>query len=850
MKKTYLHLLLYLILSCGVFSTGCSLKNNPITRKNELFNTGWKFIRDSITTAEKPDFDDSKWMMVDLPHDFSIMDLPDRQAGLQGEDTENQIGPFSRKSPGNGNGTGHVIGGTGWYRKSFVLNKADEGKTAIVKFDGVYMETEVWINGKKAGIHKNGYTSFWFDITSLLNPAGEQNIIAVKVDNTGNNSRWYSGSGIYRNVNLIITNPVHIGVWGTKITTPEITSRKALVKLEVTAKNEKATDVEAKITINIKDKKGTLSGSSTQTIVIPAKSEKIAENQVNVSNPDLWSLESPALYNAEVIIRVDNKTSDICNQTFGIRSLEFSAEEGFLLNGKQVLLKGGCMHHDNGYLGAAAIERAEWRKVELMKANGYNAIRCAHNPPSEAFLNACDELGMLVIDEFTDMWENYKNRNDYSRFFKEWWESDLTAMIMRDRNHPSVIMWSIGNEIPNKSITEGVQTGKKLVDKVKSLDETRPVTEAVTSFLIHGGWENTKYYFEILDVAGYNYMQPKYEEDHQKYPDRIMYASESYPGMAYVSWKDVERRPYVIGDFVWSALDYIGETEVGNSKYVKKEESPNKPQFQIYDGIPIGIDPKLIFDYMARTPSSWPAYISWCGDLDLIGNKKPQGLYRDVLWDRSLLEMNVHEPIPEGCVEEVSAWGWPREYPVWSWKGYEGKPLQVRIFSKSPQVRLELNGKLIGEKTITESDQYIAVFEVPYEPGELTTVALKDGKEVARKTLSTPGKIESIKLTADKDTLKADRNDLSFITIEVVDQKGQVVMLEPVKIMIDVNGNGELIATGNANPRDMTSVNNKELTTYMGKAQAIIRPLKTKGEIIISVSSKELKTSNLKIAVE
>lgn len=837
-KILVLNLLVWsLLLSCKT-----SQKEN-ITERTRLFNNDWRFIRDSISGAEQPNFDDSKWMAVDLPHDFSIMDLP-------GGDSDDQIGPFSKQSPGKGNGTGHTMGGTGWYRKSFVLDKSDKDKNVVLKFDGVYMESEVWVNGQKTGIHKNGYTPFWFDITSMLNPVGEANIIAVKVDNIGANSRWYSGSGLYRNVHLIVTDPVHVGVWGTKITTPEITSEKAIVDMEVTATNEKESETEAEITVNIKDNKGGIAATATQKVAIPAKSSKTSKSQINVPNPVLWSLEAPNLYEAEVIVKVANSAVDIFKQKFGIRSIEFSAEKGFLLNGKRVLLKGGCLHHDNGYLGTAAFDRAEQRKVELMKANGYNAIRCSHNPPSEAFLNACDELGVLVIDEFTDMWENYKNKNDYSRLFKDWWESDLTSMLLRDRNHPSIIMWSIGNEIPKMSIADGVQIGKKLVAKVKEFDLTRPVTEAVPSFLIHGGWKNSKEYFALLDVAGYNYMESVYASDHKNFPKRIIYASESYPIQAFTYWKAVENNPFIIGDFVWTSMDYIGEVSVGNSTY-KKPEKIEKRSFQVMDGIPEGTNPNRIYDYMEMlSPSTWPAFISWCGDMDLMGDKKPQGLYRDVLWDRSLLEVNVHEPIPEGLVEDISLWGWPKELPTWSWNGNEGKPLQVRVFTKSPKVRLELNGQKIGEKLMTENDQYIAAFEVPYQPGELTAIALNGDKEIARKILTTTTQAAAIKLTADRTTIQANRNDLSFIKIEVVDQNGHVILQDPVKIKIAVSGNGELVGSGNANPSDMASVNNLELNTFMGKAQAIIRPFETKGEITISVSSDGLKTSDLKVVVQ
>jgi beta-galactosidase len=531
------------------------------SERDRLFNTGWKFIRDSIAGAEQPGYDDSDWMVVDLPHDYSMMDLP-------GEGGPDQIGPFSKKSPGNGNSTGHVIGGTGWYRKGFILDKADKGKTAVLNFDGIYMETEVWVNGKKAGIHKNGYTPFWFDITSLLNGAGKPNVIAVKVDNAGRNSRWYSGSGIYRNVHLTLTQPIHVAEWGVYITTPEIRQNSALVDIAVTTRNDGEKEVNAKITINIKDKDGRLTGTSKNKFVLAGKADFSTKKQIIVKNPLLWSVESPSLYNAEIIIDVNNKVTDIYNQSFGIRSIELSAEKGFLLNGKSVELKGGCMHHDNGLLGSAAFDRAEVRRVEIMKANGYNAIRCAHNPPSEVFLNACDRLGIFVIDEFTDMWENYKNPQDYSRFFREWWNNDLTAMILRDRNHPGIIMWSIGNEIYEKKDTTRLRIGRQLADRVRELDNTRAVTQAITEFFYPAGWDATGPAFALLDACGYNYNWKKYESDHQKYPQRIMLATESYPIDAYDCWKPVKEFPFVIGDFVWTSMDYLGEVDLGSTNYV------------------------------------------------------------------------------------------------------------------------------------------------------------------------------------------------------------------------------------------------------------------------------------------
>jgi beta-galactosidase len=838
MKSKNIFVVIGVIITVNLLLSGYSVDKPAKTPgRNRLFNSGWKFIRDSIPGAEQPGFDDSKWMVVDLPHDYSIMDLP-------GEDGPDQVGPFSKKSPGKGNSTGHVVGGTGWYRKSFTLNKADGAKTAILNFDGVYMETEVWVNGKKAGIHKNGYTPFWFDITSLLNGAGKPNVIAVRVDNKGRNSRWYSGSGIYRNVHLTLTQPVHVAEWGVYITTPEVHQNSALIDISVTTRNDEEKEANEKITINIKDKDGRLAGTSSDNIVLSGKSDIITKKQIEIKNPLLWSLESPNLYNAEIIIEADNKVTDNYSQPFGIRSIEFSAEKGFLLNGKSIELKGGCMHHDNGLLGSAAFDRAEVRRVEIMKANGYNAIRCAHNPPSEAFLNACDRLGILVIDEFTDMWESYKNPQDYSRFFREWWNKDLTDMILRDRNHPSIIMWSIGNEIPESSTPVGVPIGKQLAERVKVLDNSRVVTEAISEFLTQGGWENTKAAIDVLDIGGYNYAWKKYEPDHQKYPERIMFASESFPIDAYDYWKPVEKFPYVIGDFVWTSMDYIGEVSIGNASIdpVSKKSIMKMPEGFT---LPANVN---IFDLMVKMPTTWPYFISGCGDIDITGEKKPQMLYRDVLWGNSKIEINVHSPIPEGYSESVSMWGWPDECPYWCWKGNEGNPLQVRVFTKASHVRLELNGKVVGEKDLLPEDKYTAVFEVPYQPGELKAIASDNGMEVANRVLKTPGEPVAIKLVADRSKIKSDRNDLSFIKIEVVDGNGLLIPQDSIKIRLTVSGNGELAASGNANPKDMGSVNRQLINTCKGKSLAIIRPSGI-GNVKLMAESQGLKTGELIIQV-
>ena len=834
MNKIFFMGISILLLQCCI-----PLPEKQLVEKREhSFNNNWKFIRDSISGAEQVDFDDSKWLNIDLPHDYSMMDLP-------GEDADDQIGAFSKKSPGNGNSTGHVIGGTGWYRKTFVIDKAGKGKTAILNFDGVYMESEVWVNGKKAGIHKNGYTPFWFDITTFLNEPGKTNVIAVKVENNGRNSRWYSGSGIYRNVHLVLKQPVHVAEWGVNITTSEINNNSAIASVEVYVQNAMEKVAEADITINIKDKDGELINRITENVNIKGQNQNGIKQQIQVQNPILWSVESPNLYNAEIIIEMNDKIIDRYNQPFGIRSIEFSAEKGFLLNGKQVLLKGACVHHDNGLLGAAAFDRAEERKVEILKANGFNTIRFSHNPPSEKFLNACDELGMLVVNEFTDMWEAYKNPLDYSQFFNEWWNHDLTNMVLRDRNHPSIIMWSIGNEINDNEESNRLRIGKQLAERVRMLDSTRAVTQAITPFFYPEGWETTAPAFEILDVCGYNYSVEKFETDHELYPQRIMYSSESYPKDAYDYWQKVEKFPYVIGDFVWTAMDYIGEVAIGGTSYVPSSEL-GKLFSGNFEGVklPKGIN---IFDIQSKGPSLWPNYLAECGDIDITGEKRVQMLYRDILWDNSKLEICVHEPIPEGFAEHLGGWGWPKEYQSWNWEGNEGQPLQVRVFTKAPHVKLELNGEIVGEKNLSTEDKFIAVFEVPYQPGELKAIAYENKVEFVSKVLKTAGDITSIKLTADRKEIRADRNDLAFVKIEVIDKNGQLVPKGSIQLKLSVSGNGELVASGNANPKDMKSVNREVIKTFNGMAQAIIRPYEEKGSIILKVEAEGLNPNEIKI---
>lgn len=798
------------------------------SRSEYLFDDDWKFFCGDIKNGEKLSMKDASWHEIDLPHDWSILDLP-------GEDNEGQIGSFSVNSEGK-KATGYMVSGTGWYRKHFTLNNEDEGKIIKILFDGVYMNADIWINGKHLGNHPYGYTAFSYDLTNYLNPAGKENVLAVQVKNVGRNSRWYSGSGIYRHVWLIKKQTVHIPINGVFITTENVSDNTAKVKFKSVVENTSAVDSEVKLAVKIVGPDGNVSQSLETPIKRIEGGKSEFDQNIIVSNPELWSIENPNLYVANIEVIANGKVTDEVSVTFGIRTIGFDAETGFLLNGKAVLLKGGCLHHDNGFLGSATIDRAEERKVELMKAYGYNAIRTSHNPPSKQFLDACDRHGVLVIDEAFDMWEKEKNPEDYHLYFKDWWQKDLESIILRDRNHPSIIFWSIGNEIPERGDSIGFVIRKRLVAEVKRLDQTRPVTEGICEFWDRPSvkWETLAPSFADLDVGGYNYRRDKYELDHELFPERIMMGTESFSKESYDYWQQVEKNSWVIGDFVWTAMDYLGEAKTGYSQLVDTAST------------------KRGVGGFSRTTSLPTWFNSFCGDIDLCGFKKTPLLYRDVVWKNSNLEIVVHSPIPADKREMVSDWGWPDEMPSWNWDGNEGRLMDVRVYSSYPTIRLELNGRIIAEQAIREESKYIASFKVPYEPGTLRAVALKNGIEVASKELKTTGAPAKIKLTADRWTIKADRNDLSYVKVEIIDAQGNKIPDASIPVTFTVSGVGEIAGSGNACPYDMDSFNNPVCKTYHGQALVILRPKKEirTGKIILKAVANGIASNEINIIVD
>ena len=796
--------------------TACTSVNDDYPRKIK-FDQDWKFYLGKVENAETETFNDSDWRCVDLPHDWSIEPLS--------KSDSLSIGPFSKQSLG-GYSVGQTVGGEGWYRKTFVIDPQDVDKRHILYFEGVYAQSEVWVNGNKANVNVYGYSSFRCDITPYCHSAGKLNTIAVKVVNEGKNSRWYAGSGIYRHVWLIKTFPIYLDEWETVIRTESLCNNNATISVETSVFNEEMQSVETDLFVDIVDPDGNVVQNIQRKINVEENGKQSFSCSFSIKNVSAWSVDNPNLYSARIRIFSGQRKLDEISLPFGIRTISFSAKEGFRLNDQLLELKGGCVHHDNGLLGAVSLDRAEERKVELLKANGYNAVRCSHNPPSEAFLNACDKQGLLVIDEAFDHWEKAKNPQDYHRFFDEWSERDISSMIKRDRNHPSIIMWRIGNEIQERSDERGIQIAERLKNIICKLDSTRPITAAINDY-----WDNPQMNWandaakamQHLDVVGYNYMWYEYENDHKKDTLRIIYGSESVAQEAAMNWNLVEKYPYVIGDFVWTALDYLGEAGIGHA--LELSENEKNPQFM-----------------------GWPWYNAWCGDIDICGEKKPQSYYRDIIWKEREISMAV-QPLPaQGKKEKISYWGWKNEQLSWNWKGKEGDWVKVNVYSRAPKVRLYLNDCLLGERPISDKS-YSTSFMVRYQPGELKAVAVYDGCESSCTILETTGIPVGIRLVADRNIIKAEKDDLSYITIALVDEKGRIVPDADTEVQLSVIGNGIIKGSGNACPTDLASFRSLSPKTYRGKAMAILQSDGNEGEITLNVYAKNIGKSSITIKV-
>jgi beta-galactosidase len=822
------------------------------------FDRDWCFQLGDVPGAERPALDDSGWRKLDLPHDWRIEDLPG--GSDDGGATANPslyafhtlpspdgtappvIGPFDLTAdpkpdmdltiPGfgrilmpGGRGQGYTVGKTGWYRKHFKLPIDAASQRVELRFDGVYRNADVWLNGVHLGFHPNGYTTFAFDLTPHLDPVGN-NVLAVRVENRGKPSRWYSGSGIYRHSWLTVTAPVRIPLWGVQVTTPVGDARHSTARVAVQVANSGAT-TEASVRLIALDPQGRAVATQTtaaQTVAGGATTTHQAEMALN--GAAFWSPEHPNLYTVRAEVLSGGKVVDTVTTPFGIRTLVFNGTVGFQLNGKTYKLRGGNIHHDHGPLGAAAIDRAEIRTIEVMKAAGFNAIRAAHNPPSPAMLDACDRLGMLVLEEFSDMWDVEKLPDDYHTHFANWWERDLSAMVRRDRNHPSVICWSIGNEIPS----DPNKYGPRLAALVRSLDTSRPIGRGGMNVAGFTGGGATPEIWEYVDVADFH--SAPSAAMRAAHTEKAFFQSENTSAHIYDDWKLTHDNAWYVGSWVWAGWDYIGEAGSGTPLL----------------GRSLGeIGPHAYDPITGKIPYPW--YVSGMADIDLIGQRKPQNYYRHVVEGLSPLEMMVERPIPGGLDAFNIGYSWFDELESWTWDVSPNQPMLVRVYTSGDSVTLLLNGKRVVTKALVETDKRIAVFKVPYTPGTLVAVASRGGKEIARKALTTTGKPAALRLTSDVRGLTTSRADLAHVLVEVVDDRGRVVPDATIKVDFAVAGAGELAGVANGNPHNVDSFKRPRRWTWHGQALAILRPAKQTGWLTLTATASGLMPARLNLQV-
>lgn len=802
--------------SAGSAAAAVSTVETMRLGRDQSFDRGWKFFKGEGQAFEAASLDDTSWRTVDLPHDWSIEDLADA-------DGSTRLGPFDRRAVGGGD-TGFTVGGEGWYRKHFHIEAQAAPAHVEVLFGGAYMESDVWLNGEHLGRWVNGYTPFGYDLTPHLRPG--ENVLAVRVRNLGKNSRWYTGSGLYRSVTLdVLPDRSCVARWGVGVSTRSISDDAAQIDVE-TRITEPTPDLT--LITRIRTAEGRVAAEAS------ARARDLVNQSLTLPAPKLWSPGTPALYTLETELRRGSSAVDRVTTPFGVRVVSFDAERGMQINGQSIKLRGGCMHHDNGLLGAAAYADAEDRRVRLLKARGFNAIRSSHNPCSRAFADACDRHGMLLIEEAFDMWRTAKNPQDYSVHFAEHWKADVTAMVMSARNHPSVIMWSIGNEVPHRSTPEGLETSWNLANEVHRLDPTRPVTAALNGFVgrpvvadeatarkgFAGAPDQSAAIF--LDVVGYNYKLSQYAAYHAQNPARVIYGSETYPREMFDNWVFVDAHPHAIGDFVWTAMDYLGESAIGSVNRTKSQRA-----------MPLMM--------------SWPWVVSNAGDLDLTGRQKPPSLARDVLWGVSPVEVAVHRPLAQGEVEHIAPWGWPDERQSWTWDGFEGQPLSVRVYAHADRIELRLNGIPAGSMALAQDQKLPVELEVPYAPGVLEAVAYRGGREVGRRRLETVGPPTAVRLTAEKRAASAQAGArLSYVWVEVVDAKGRVVPDVATEVALSIKGAAALLAFGSANPKADGSFQQPKTRTFDGRALAILKTDHS-GPLHITCRSDRLQSAGISI---
>ncbi len=798
------------------------------SRATESFDLDWKFFKGDDPLAHRVEYPDAGWRSLDLPHDWSIE------------------GPFDEHAPADGCG-GYLPTGIAWYRKRFRVPESYRDKKISIFFDGVYQNSEVWINGQSVGKRPYGYVPFFYDFTPHLNFHGD-NVLAVRVDNSHQtNCRWYSGSGIYRHTWLVVTQPIHIAPWGVFVSTPQVSKNSASVQVSARVENQTIKSSRCSLLSELLDHEGNVLRSAESSADVAAGAQYEFVQQIDVNSPHLWSVEHPYLYRVRSQLKSQDKQTDASETTLGIRTAVFDTHDGFLLNGERVKLKGVCLHHDGGCVGAAVPERVWERRLQLLKEMGCNAIRTSHNPVAAEFLDLCDRLGFLVMNEAFDEWKVPKGQigpNGYSNYFDEWYENDVQNFVRRDRNHPSVVLWSAGNEIGDQDIPQGSATLKKLLAVFRAEDPTRLVTAGCDHISAEPPDHCARPEFlSLLDVVGYNYpdrwrdrREKYYSIDRRAYPERRFIGTESdsmcsirgsypelfadgTPGAEFFQslrsravdveelCKFVSTYNYVAGDFMWTGLDHLGEAR-------------------------------------------WPMKGSFTGVLDSCGFKKDGFYFYQSLWtDAPVLHV----------------------FPHWNWKGKEGQIIPVTCYTNCDTVELFLNAKSYGVKGYefprlgmelrygnypprakvlrTTADLHLS-WDVPYEAGALKAVGIKDGKVVAVQEIFTAGEPDAIVLSADRESIIADGRDVVHLAAEIVDAQGRLVPTADNEILLDLRGEGRIIGIDNGDPRCHDAYASHRRKAFGGMCLAIVQATRKTGTMQIIASSASLKSSSATVSVK
>ena len=791
----------------------CSVSAQSETRKIIPFDDGWQFYLGDAVNAHETSFNDGLWRTLNVPHDWSI----------EGENLQD--------APGGGN-VGYFPMGVGWYRKTFSAPALAKDTKWSIEFDGVYENSDVWINGVHLGRRPFGYSSFSYDLTPHLRP--EKNVIAVRVDNSNQpNSRWYSGSGVYRRVRLVGTKLLHVDKWGVFAYTPKVDSENATVAVETTINNSNVSSyTNAIVKQTLRDAGGTQVATAEAPVVIAANSIMNVKQLMTVSNPKLWDIDSPNLYTLETTVLAGRVETDFVTTTIGIRHIEYDREKGFILNGRQVKMKGVNLHHDTGGVGAAVPERMWERKLQILKDGGCNAVRTAHNIMAPEFYEICDRLGMLVMDEVFDEWERGKRDYSYHRYFNDWHEKDLISMVRRNRNHPSIVMWSIGNEVPDQSSPRGAMLARTLINITKREDPTRLVTAGNDNIASDNNYATDEYLYEFRDeIQGYNYAdrwrnrrELIYSIDKAANPTWRFLGTETGglggPRCSYLigndpnkvearygpridteqRWKFTLLYDYVIGDFMWTGIDYYGE-------------------------------------------SRWPSRGATSGMIDNCGFPKDGYYFFKSIW--------VSEPVLH-------------VFPHWNWEGREGQIFPVYVYSNCDTVELFVNGKSYGQKRFefprkgtsggwnsfppgkvqTSTANLHLSWDVAYEPGELKAVGRKDGKQYTTQVFTT-GKPEAIRLSVDRSAIKAHSSDVAHVRVEIVDSNGRVVPYADNLVKFELTG-AKLIGVENGNMMDLSSTKISERKAFNGLCLAIVQA-ESPGNIIVKAVSEHLKSAEIEI---